>query len=504
MSSNLVNRTKRRLNTMDLPPEIMDSIIDVLHDDRLSLAACSLACRPWLNRSRYHLHRSVTHNCDEDPILPPDFYSSPAADFVHELDLTMLPDPSEAFAVVKSSPALKTPRDKRIQESTRNIWRTILRLSQVRKLTLRRFECWRAKPAQIAMFSGAFAKVTELHLVGGFFICRSHFSSFVSLFPHLTQLHITDVHWPDSTAPQDQTIVPWRGSGLRQLSLESFPGFDPHVVRDLAAWISTISSKALHDFRLSWSSGRDGTEQLPDIFGVCGPSLKHLILHLGYEAELLQASEYGSIRRYQDRSTHLIAFTESTNIHLLSELESIRFRALCLPPVHQFCDGDYTYVPFVLSQMTSTNMSVIEFECASYHLDDLAKRLDLQAIDSALSRPPFEDLKEVVFIFLSRHKSFWGELDCVIKQHLPKTYARGLIKLGFEYVPLSLPSLLHLTLLALEGLFLVYQIRCVVGFGDTIRERTSFSSLEYVGGYMYYRSNIIWAFVVFWTTKLRL
>ncbi len=287
---------------MDLPPEIMDSIIDVLHNDHLSLAACSLACRSWLNRSRYHLHKSVTHNCDEDPILPPDFYSSPAADFVHELDLTMLPDPSEAFAVVKSPhspPRIKTPMDKRIEESMRNTWRTILRLTQIRKLTLRRFECWRAKAAQIAAFSEAFAKVTELHLVGGFFICRSHFSSFVSLFPHLTQLHITDVHWPDSTAPHDQTIVPWKGSALRQLSLESFPGFDPHVVRDLAAWVSSIPPKSLHDFRLSWSSGRDGTEQLPDIFRVCGPSLKHLVLHLGYEAELLQASEHTYTPRHQ-------------------------------------------------------------------------------------------------------------------------------------------------------------------------------------------------------------
>ncbi len=80
------------------------------------------------------------------------------------------------------------------------------------------------------------------------------------------------------------------------------------------------------------------------------------------------------------------------------------------------------------------NISVIEFECASYYLDDLAKRLDLHAIDSALSLPPFEGLKEVKFIFLSRHKSSRNEMDGALKKYLPKTYARSLIKLGFEYV----------------------------------------------------------------------
>lgn len=37
-----------------LPPELTDRIIDFLHDDSAALKACSLTCRAWLPRSRFH------------------------------------------------------------------------------------------------------------------------------------------------------------------------------------------------------------------------------------------------------------------------------------------------------------------------------------------------------------------------------------------------------------------------------------------------------------------
>jgi hypothetical protein len=37
------------------PLETIDMIIDYLHDDKLSLAACSLGCRQWLPSTRFHM-----------------------------------------------------------------------------------------------------------------------------------------------------------------------------------------------------------------------------------------------------------------------------------------------------------------------------------------------------------------------------------------------------------------------------------------------------------------
>ncbi|CAL1715677.1 unnamed protein product [Somion occarium] len=42
-----------------LPQELIDLIIDFLHDDRLTLARCMLVCHRWLDRSRLHLFRDA-------------------------------------------------------------------------------------------------------------------------------------------------------------------------------------------------------------------------------------------------------------------------------------------------------------------------------------------------------------------------------------------------------------------------------------------------------------
>lgn len=44
---------------MYLPAELRDFVIDHLQDDGATLHACSLICRAWLPRSRYHIFRRV-------------------------------------------------------------------------------------------------------------------------------------------------------------------------------------------------------------------------------------------------------------------------------------------------------------------------------------------------------------------------------------------------------------------------------------------------------------
>ncbi|KAL0574510.1 hypothetical protein V5O48_007443 [Marasmius crinis-equi] len=43
---------------MTLPGELTDIVIDFCHEDEPSLLACSLVCKPWGSRSRYHLLRT--------------------------------------------------------------------------------------------------------------------------------------------------------------------------------------------------------------------------------------------------------------------------------------------------------------------------------------------------------------------------------------------------------------------------------------------------------------
>jgi hypothetical protein len=51
--------TSWNIPELDIPPEIVDQIIDALHDDKKSLAACALVYSKWLAPSRRHLFRKV-------------------------------------------------------------------------------------------------------------------------------------------------------------------------------------------------------------------------------------------------------------------------------------------------------------------------------------------------------------------------------------------------------------------------------------------------------------
>jgi hypothetical protein len=43
-----------------LPPELIDLVIDALHDDREALKICVLVCRSWVHASRHHLFSHLT------------------------------------------------------------------------------------------------------------------------------------------------------------------------------------------------------------------------------------------------------------------------------------------------------------------------------------------------------------------------------------------------------------------------------------------------------------
>ncbi len=55
-----------------LPPELLDIIIDHNYNDPKTLAKCALVCREWVNRTRYHLWRTVSLG-DHGEFDPEDF-----------------------------------------------------------------------------------------------------------------------------------------------------------------------------------------------------------------------------------------------------------------------------------------------------------------------------------------------------------------------------------------------------------------------------------------------
>jgi hypothetical protein len=52
-----------------VPPELIETIIDMLHMDRTALATCALVCRSWLPRTRYHLFSEVIITRRNDAVI---------------------------------------------------------------------------------------------------------------------------------------------------------------------------------------------------------------------------------------------------------------------------------------------------------------------------------------------------------------------------------------------------------------------------------------------------
>jgi hypothetical protein len=55
LDRSLASATSTHARQAKVPPELVDIIIGLLHDDRATLVASALVCRSWLPASRYHL-----------------------------------------------------------------------------------------------------------------------------------------------------------------------------------------------------------------------------------------------------------------------------------------------------------------------------------------------------------------------------------------------------------------------------------------------------------------
>ncbi|KAH9918953.1 uncharacterized protein B0H18DRAFT_1122761 [Fomitopsis serialis] len=71
-----------------IPQELLDSIIDCLHDDSESLRACALTARSWRPRSQTHIHHTLKVTCRWQCTQAENVYSDPAlASCIRELHI---------------------------------------------------------------------------------------------------------------------------------------------------------------------------------------------------------------------------------------------------------------------------------------------------------------------------------------------------------------------------------------------------------------------------------
>lgn len=252
-----------------IPPELVDAIIDELHNDRASLATCSLASSSWTPRARYHLFRTIALRSERSfrqfqalLDLTPKIALYPRNLFINESwnsyefrscqgkAGSLAERPWVADAIELLGPRLASVRS--------------LRIMLHPHLLTDRFGIR-------GMLNQHFMHVSELLLADCAFTAPEHLLQCIEARPRLRLLSLSHVY---SAAPVDAAL---RLPNLEHLEIDCKSC--SHMV---LAWLlhEPENLRRLRVLQLTNICG-DG-DLIPRFLAQVGPSLQHLQLQIGY------------------------------------------------------------------------------------------------------------------------------------------------------------------------------------------------------------------------------
>jgi len=241
-----------------LPVELIDRIIDFLHDDRVTLRACSLVSSTWRDASLHHMFwmvnllsvarfRKFVHVACFRPRI---------GQYVREIRVAF-PKVQHGFeALIPSIPATLMPN--------------------LRTLGLQHTG---HTPVLAALLEHPmFTSVTNLCLTHVWFGSFSELRGLITNFRHLRDLSIGNVTWDRDDPPSPIGPTEQQPSfHLRSLALHSNGNFLPHIIR----WI--LSTRVLDELQslVLYLESSYVTEPFNQVLAVAGQTLEHLDLQMG-------------------------------------------------------------------------------------------------------------------------------------------------------------------------------------------------------------------------------
>ena len=206
-----------------LPAELSDHVIDYLHNDSQTLAACALTCRQWLPAARYHVFGVIT------------LYAGTCKTFAELIAA------SPELALVVRSVELSS-----LIQSSR-IWQTVdfTFLHSLTSVTYLRLSKVRLEGVVFDALVQALPGVSQLLIESCWFASLHDFASLASSFPHLQDLTVL----PCVARPTAEVTLPLPPLqvGLRSIAFGDLE-FDQQPLNALINWLAnprTPSSQGL-------------------------------------------------------------------------------------------------------------------------------------------------------------------------------------------------------------------------------------------------------------------
>ncbi|KAI0690164.1 hypothetical protein BC835DRAFT_1281515 [Cytidiella melzeri] len=397
---------------MHLPPELRDSVIDLLQNDRAALRACSLTCRPWLPRSRHHLFRSIQIEpgrrgaafrtlLDANPDI---------GQYVQDMEIFGSGSDIPIERVVRMEwPTLRagpqTPYTPLVQ---RCVLDNVLPKSTK---VLRRVSCLRVVAMHIHselvdILLRHFSAINTLVLNK----CRSAtFADFIALprgFREVSCLKLHDIHWLRPTPP---SAVP----ALYRRTLKTLVLSQKTDVALLLTWLvaqeihTTLESLSCH------SSGQASAIAICSLLKAVGSSLRHLAFGFSDVKDptaLLQRTELS-----------LEPCTGLRRLHIYCT-NSVRYSSM----------PSLSWILILLSKINSSHLYTLELSIPSSHIP----ALNFVGLSVVLSHPRCACLQRLIFHVHLRGDRL-EEVGERIKSRVSSLTAKGL---DVEVVGTDAPS----------------------------------------------------------------
>ncbi|KAK0216489.1 hypothetical protein EDD85DRAFT_438859 [Armillaria nabsnona] len=358
-----------------IPAEIMDVIFDSVDrfpyhprnnprakpkDERcLVLKSCSLVCRAWLPRSRYHLFRTTTVSFLNHTVFMR-LITSPNCSFLSFIDTLVLKD---GYNGNWNDSGSDTPFS--LVDGPQCIW-------------LRKALSTATLPI--------FPNIRKLHIINGAFhvIFKEDCAKILLLLsnlPSLTHLALIECIFP---TVDDIIRVLSSCQALEAARLENIIFVQPFA-ESYSPGITAQSHLPRLPASLSSLAFTVGNEDsvILQIIPIAGPSLKHLSMSL---------TPLKITREDSD------ALTVNTNLGHSTSLESIIFQLVPITDVYGNAANCVRHIPKMLQQITSSSINEIVLTVWLTDVEDF-DNLNWKSITEVLSRENYKNLRKFSVVF---------------------------------------------------------------------------------------------------------
>ncbi|KAH9917036.1 uncharacterized protein B0H18DRAFT_1136832 [Fomitopsis serialis] len=373
-----------RAQICNLPCELRDTVIDLLHTDHGSLKACSLTCRAWLPRARYHLFRTISIDRGRTGDAFAHLLRSSPTISTHIQDVEINGSQSQSnwwttdhrkgmFPWPTLGPPTRGHTETDLTEADTWLRRILPEdthlLAKVKSL---RISALPLGGTLTVALQPHFENVKVLSVDGCKALAFGDFITFLRAFPHLESLHLLAIQWLPGRSHQSEECAK---SLPRMRSLEL-----SHKV-DAAPFVSWLIDEEAHSEVTSLNcsvSGQKCASAISQLLKALGPTLRRFVVgfrETGDGADVLRKSA--------------LELTHSTGLRSL--------RIQCSTASSTLLQSSYRpSLSWIVILLATANSSLLKELTISISASDLCA-LNMEGLDVVLSHVRYGGLERVIF-----------------------------------------------------------------------------------------------------------